>query len=73
VPVKERRKIKEWTNAQELALPLQKPEALNLSSNIRTFPFIVITDASKYVVGGILSQGLVGKDHPIAYDILQDC
>ena len=32
-----------------------------------TQPFIITTDASGYAVGGILSQGKVGIDHPIAY------
>jgi len=32
-----------------------------------TQPFLVTTDASKYVIEGILSQGEIGKDRPIAY------
>jgi len=32
-----------------------------------TRPFVLITDASGYAIGGILSQGDVGKDKPIAY------
>lgn len=32
-----------------------------------TQPFVVTTDASGYAVGGILSQGPIGKDKPIAY------
>lgn len=32
-----------------------------------TQPFVVTTDASGYAVGGILSQGPIGKDRPIAY------
>lgn len=32
-----------------------------------TKPFVVTTDASGYAIGGILSQGPVGKDSPIAY------
>lgn len=32
-----------------------------------TKPFIVTTDASGYAIGGILSQGIIGKDLPIAY------
>lgn len=32
-----------------------------------TKPFIVTTDASGYAIGGILSQGPIGKDAPIAY------
>lgn len=30
-------------------------------------PFIITTDASGYALGGILSQGKLGKDQPIAY------
>lgn len=30
-------------------------------------PFILTTDASGYAIGGILSQGVVNKDQPIAY------
>jgi len=32
-----------------------------------TQPFLLTTDASGYAVGGILSQGDIGKDKPIAY------
>ena len=32
-----------------------------------TKPFHVTTDASGYAVGGVLSQGEIGKDRPIAY------
>ena len=30
-------------------------------------PFVVTTDASDYALGGVLSQGPIGKDLPIAY------
>lgn len=30
-------------------------------------PFLVTTDASNYALGAVLSQGIVGKDLPIAY------
>ena len=30
-------------------------------------PFISTTDASGFAIGGILSQGKIGKDKPIAY------
>jgi len=30
-------------------------------------PFVLTTDASGYAVGGVLSQGKIGKDLPIAY------
>jgi len=29
--------------------------------------YLVTTDASKYVIGGILSQGEIGKDRSITY------
>ncbi|XP_025161027.1 uncharacterized protein LOC112589987 [Harpegnathos saltator] len=32
-----------------------------------TRPFVVTTDASGYAIGGIISQGQIGKDLPIAY------
>lgn len=32
-----------------------------------TKPFVVTTDASQTAIGGILSQGAIGKDQPIAY------
>jgi len=32
-----------------------------------TQPFLVTTDASKYAIEGILNQGEIGKDRPIAY------
>ena len=38
-------------------------------------PFILTTNASGFVIGGILSQGKIGKDKPIAYTSrsLNDC
>jgi hypothetical protein len=32
-----------------------------------TKPFVVTTDAPGYAIGGILSQGTIGKDLPVAY------
>lgn len=32
-----------------------------------TKPFILTTDASKYAIGAVLSQGAIGSDKPIAY------
>ncbi|KAL6424939.1 hypothetical protein ACFW04_010072 [Cataglyphis niger] len=32
-----------------------------------TKPFVLTTDASGYAIGGVLSQGQIGKDLPIAY------
>ena len=38
-------------------------------------PFILTTDASGFAIGGILPQGKIGKDKPIAYTSrsLNDC
>ena len=40
-----------------------------------TQPFILTSDASGFAIGGILSQGKIGKDKPIAYTSgsLNDC
>ena len=38
---------------------LQRPDLLQ--------PFILTTDALGFAIGGILSQGKIGKDKPIAY------
>ncbi|WP_368853865.1 ribonuclease H family protein [Enterobacter cloacae complex sp. 4DZ3-17B2] len=32
-------------------------------------PFIISTDASGFAIGGVLSQGEVGKDRPIAINL----
>jgi hypothetical protein len=32
-----------------------------------TKPFVLTTDASNEAIGAVLSQGLIGKDLPIAY------
>jgi len=60
----------DWTDAQELAFTTLR-EALCSQPLLQypdfSQPFVVTTDASKYAVGGILSQGPVGGDHPIAY------
>ena len=46
---------------------LQRPDFLQ--------PFNSTTDASGYVIGGILSQGKIGNDKPITYTSrsLNDC
>ncbi|XP_032689886.1 uncharacterized protein LOC116853116 [Odontomachus brunneus] len=60
----------EWKHAQEQSFAslryalctdpiLQYPDF--------TRPFVITTDASGYAIGGILSQGEIGKDLPIAY------
>jgi len=60
----------DWTDAQESAF-ITLREALCSQPLLQypdfSQPFVVTTDASKYAVGGILSQGPVGEDHPIAY------
>jgi len=59
----------EWTDTQELAFSSLKNSLCSeplLQYPDFTQPFLVTTDASKYAIGGILSQGEIGKD-PIAY------
>ncbi|KAL7289564.1 hypothetical protein TKK_0016535 [Trichogramma kaykai] len=60
----------DWTTAQEEAFGeikqiLSSAPLLQYPDFNR--PFIVTTDASDFAVGGILSQGKVGSDLPIAY------
>jgi len=60
----------EWTDAQELAFSSLKNSLCSeplLQYPDFTQPFLVTTDASKYAIGGILSQEDIGKDRPIAY------
>lgn len=59
-----------WSDSQEqafvtLKISLCKEPLLQYPDF--TLPFVVTTDASKYAIGGILSQGEIGKDRPIAY------
>ncbi|KAL6427141.1 hypothetical protein ACFW04_008643 [Cataglyphis niger] len=60
----------DWTDEQESAF-VQLREALCTEPILQypdfTKPFVVTTDASGYAIGGILSQGSIGKDLPIAY------
>ncbi|KAL6440856.1 hypothetical protein ACFW04_003346 [Cataglyphis niger] len=60
----------DWTDKQESAF-VQLREALCTEPILQypdfTKPFVVTTDASGYAIGGILSQGSIGKDLPIAY------
>jgi hypothetical protein len=59
-----------WTEAQSKAFAQLRdslyseplPQFLDF-----TKPFIVTTDAFGYAIGGILSQGTIGKDLPVAY------
>lgn len=59
-----------WTETQEEAfLTLRNQLCADplLQYPDFTKPFIITTDASGYAIGGILSQGTIGKDRPIAY------
>ena len=58
-----------WTEKQEAAFDILKAKLseeplLQLSDFSQ--PFILTTDASGFAIGGILSQGKIGKDKPIA-------
>jgi len=59
-----------WTAEQQSAFETLK-EKLMTAPVLRypdfTQKFIVITDASAYAIGAVLSQGKVGDDRPIAY------
>ncbi|CAG9128375.1 unnamed protein product [Plutella xylostella] len=59
-----------WT--EECTKAMEKCKELLTTAPILQYPdfekeFIVTTDASQYAIGGILSQGKVGEDKPIAY------
>ncbi|XP_026830978.1 uncharacterized protein LOC113563519, partial [Ooceraea biroi] len=59
-----------WESAQDNAF-VQLRDALCREPILQypdfTKPFVVTTDASGVAIGGILSQGAIGKDLPIAY------
>ncbi|KAL6417766.1 hypothetical protein ACFW04_014363 [Cataglyphis niger] len=59
-----------WKKEQESAF-VQLREALCTEPILQypdfTKPFVVTTDASGHAIGGILSQGPIGKDLPISY------
>ena len=59
-----------WTDKAEQAF-LDLKEALCIPPVLQypnfSKPFNITTDASGYAIGGILSQGEIGKDLPIAY------
>lgn len=60
----------EWREPQETAFVTLRDQLCTeplLQHPDFTRPFILTTDASGYAIGGILSQGEVGKDRPIAY------
>lgn len=60
----------DWTDIQEKSFEILKHKLCEepvLQYPDFTNPFILTTDASGTAVGGILSQGEVNKDRPIAY------
>lgn len=60
----------EWTEKQQTAFDTLKTHLCSeplLQYPDFTKPFVLTTDASGYAIGGILSQGPIGKDLPIAY------
>jgi len=60
----------EWTSAQEESFEILKQKLCEepvLQYPDFSKPFILTTDASGIAVGGILSQGEINKDRPIAY------
>ncbi|KMQ92398.1 enzymatic polyprotein endonuclease reverse [Lasius niger] len=59
-----------WTPLQENAFATLRNELCEepiLQYPNFNEPFILTTDACGYAIGGVLSQGLVGKDLPISY------
>lgn len=59
-----------WQEGQQAAFELLKQKLCEqpvLRFPDFTQPFVLTTDASGYAIGGILSQGEVGKDQPISY------
>ncbi|CAK1591326.1 unnamed protein product [Parnassius mnemosyne] len=59
-----------WKNEQQLAFEVLK-EKLTTSRVLAypdfSKPFILTCDASNFAISAILSQGQIGKDHPIAF------
>lgn len=60
----------EWTTEQQKAFDHLKEKLI--TAPILKYPnfnetFILTTDASDYALGAVLSQGVIGRDHPIAY------
>ncbi|XP_043475954.1 uncharacterized protein LOC122507359 [Leptopilina heterotoma] len=59
-----------WSDKQQLAFDTLKQHLCEeplLQRPDFSQPFVLTTDASGYAIGGILSQGKIGKDKPIAY------
>jgi len=60
----------EWTTKQTEAFDILRSSLCSepiLQYPDSTRPFILTTDASRYAVGAVLSQGIIGKDLPVAY------
>lgn len=60
----------EWTTTQEESFEILKQKLCEepvLQYPDFTRPFILTTDASGTAIGGILSQGEINKDQPVAY------
>ena len=59
-----------WTDKQQTAFDILKDELCKeplLQRPDFDKPFILLTGASGFAIGAILSQGKIGKDKPIAY------
>lgn len=59
-----------WGNNQEKAFTTLRDQLCSeplLQYPDFTKPFVITTDASDIAIGGILSQGKIGEDRPIAY------
>jgi len=58
--------------SKEYAAAFEKCKAILSSSSILIYPnftkaFVLTTDASKFAIGAVLSQGPIGQDKPIAF------
>ena len=59
-----------WIDKQQTAFDILKSRLFEeplLQRPDFSQPFVLTTDASRYAKGGILSQGKIGNDKPIAY------
>ena len=60
-----------WTDKQQIAFDISKSRLCEeplLQRPDFSQLFILTTDSSGYAIGGIISQGKIGKHKPIAYD-----
>jgi len=60
----------DWTNEQQHSFELLKNKLISqpiLAYPDWNKPFILTTDASNEAIGAILSQGIIGKDKPLAF------